>query len=271
MSRKTSIGLDKIKAVGIDLDGVVYLGNKLAPGAAGAIEAIRRMGLRALFVTNNSVKSRAQIAAKLEKLGVKAPVSEIFTSGYAAAGLLKRLNKKARILALGAVGLKNELRKSGLNLTEKPACDFLLVGLDLEFSYAKISLGLEALKKGAKFIACNRDADFPVENNRILPGCNAMVGAIEAASGKKPDYIAGKPNTFMLDLISRALKIRPEEILIIGDMPQSDILMANRFGCPSILISRRRPAAGLAGRLKPKLTAESLSAAAEILRKCRKK
>jgi ribonucleotide monophosphatase NagD (HAD superfamily) len=81
-------------------------------------------------------------------------------------------------------------------------CEFLVVGLDIEFTYPKISASLDALMGGATFIACNRDKRFPIEGNRFLPGCGAMVAAIEAAWGKKPDYEVGKPDTTFLEIIA---------------------------------------------------------------------
>ena len=93
------------------------------------------------------------------------------------------------------------------------------------------------IQHGAKFIACNRDKSFPVEGGKSMPACNAMVAAIESTTGKPPDYVIGKPETFMLDLIAKRNKYLPQEILIIGDSPETDIAMANRFGSPSILIA----------------------------------
>ena len=110
------------------------------------------------------------------------------------------------------------------------------MGFDRAFNYNTISEALDVLLCGAKFIACNRDAQFPIENNRFLPGCGAMVGSIEAVIGKKPDREVGKPRPFMLKLVASRMKLDPEEILVVGDSLDSDIAMADRFGSPSLLV-----------------------------------
>ncbi|GAG84766.1 unnamed protein product, partial [marine sediment metagenome] len=111
-------------------------------------------------------------------------------------------------------------------------------GYDCKFTYKKISIGLDALLNRAKFIACNRVANFPGEKGNLLPGCGPMVAAIASASGKKPDFVIGKPNTFMLELITQDNRFRPKELLMIGDAPENDIIMVNHFGSPSVLVTQ---------------------------------
>lgn len=258
------INFSNIKAVGIDLDGVVYFGNNPAHGAVRTIEAIHNMGLKVFFITNNSIKTRTEIVKKLSNIGIKSTLDEIFSSGYATAVLLNRLNCKSKInvCVIGTNGLKEELSQVELNLVEDAPCDFLVVGYDREFTYKKISIALDVLLSGAKFIACNRVPNFPVEKGHLLPGCGAMVAAIEAASGRKPDYIVGKPNTFLLKLIAQKNGFKAGEILILGDVPESDIVMANRFGSPSVLVNKM-DFPNLIGDKKPTLSVNSL---ADILR-----
>ncbi|HNX91849.1 MAG TPA: HAD hydrolase-like protein, partial [Candidatus Omnitrophota bacterium] len=101
----------------------------------------------------------------------------------------------------------------------------------------KLSAALNILIKGGKFIACNEDARFPVGDGMYRPGCGAMVGAIAAASGKKPDFVVGKPNTYILSRISGDFCVRNDEIMVVGDSYESDIAMALSCDCHAVLLS----------------------------------
>jgi 4-nitrophenyl phosphatase len=235
--RQLSKAFSNIKALGIDLDGVVYAGNCLMPHAKESIEAFRALGKSIHFITNNSGQTRLQIANKLNGLGVGASEEEVYSSGYATAIFLRQMDSDAEVYVIGSDDLKQEFDKLCMKISDGPIGKYLVVGLDRHFTYEKISQGLDMIQRGAQFIACNRDKSFPVEGGKLLPGCNAMIAAIESASGKSPDYVVGKPETFMLDLIAKKHNYSPQEILIIGDSPETDIAMANRYGSPSVLIT----------------------------------
>jgi len=230
--------LKMVRVVALDLDGVVYLGNEPLFGAKEAITKIRELGLKVYFVTNNSGKSRSDIANKLVNMGITATENEVLTSGYAAGFLVRSLsqNKPVNVLALGSEGLKAEIAQFGVRVVNSGPCEFLVVGFDREFSYEKMCKGLDALLAGATFIACNRDVSFPTEGGRLMPGCGPIVAALEFAYGKKPAYEVGKPNSMLLELVADEGKFKPQEILVVGDGLESDIAMANRFGSPSVLI-----------------------------------
>ena len=229
-----------IRAAAFDLDGVVYEGDTVIKGAVETINALKTRGIDVYFVTNNSGKKRASIATKLKKMGIESAVDSIITSGYAAAFLVNSIcnTHEDRILVLGSEDLEEEFASFGRKVVRKLPADVLVVGFDKSFNYERLSLGLSALNQGAIFAACNRDRVFPVEGNQVLPGCGAIVAALEWASGREADYVAGKPNTIMLELISRERGFKPHEILVVGDMLESDIAMANQFGCPSVLVMR---------------------------------
>jgi HAD superfamily hydrolase (TIGR01450 family) len=234
-----------INAVAIDLDGVVYIGNEVVPGAAEAIEALRNMVKWVYFTTNNSGKRRQTIREKLCAMGIPSDETKIITSAYATAVFLKSLamsssESSSTAFVIGSDELKNELRESGISVVEdynKNKIDFLVVGFDQDFSYKKTCASLDVLSSGAKFVACNRDRTYPVEGGRVMPACGPIVAAIECAFGKKPDYEVGKPNTFFLEMIIREAKVKPDQILVVGDTIESDIAMAMAFGSPSVLIS----------------------------------
>lgn len=241
MSRnETGLPAD-VRAIALDLDGVVYVGHTPLPGAVETIRAIRQLGYGLYFVTNNSGQTRTEIAQKLCGMGIPATERQILNSAYAAAVLLTRLNRNAskRVWVVGSDGLKSEIASQGIQIarTATEPCGFLLVGFDRDFSYDKICASLDVLSNGACFIACNHDARFPVPNGGYQPGCGSMVAAIEAAWGKKSDYEAGKPNPILLELVAAEAGLQPGEILVVGDSLESDIAMANQAGAPSVWIT----------------------------------
>jgi HAD superfamily hydrolase (TIGR01450 family) len=217
---------------------VVYSGDVPLPGAVEAIEHIRRLGLQVRFVTNNSARSRASIADKLCRLGVSADESEVMTSGYAAGLLLRRLNRgqPARVVVIGSDELRTMIVALGLEAVSEGPGRFLVVGMDHSFTYDRIRVALETLQGGALFVACNRDATYPIEGGRLAPGCGPMVAAIECARGRNADYVVGKPSPALLELVATAAGLAPEEMLVVGDTPRSDIVAARLFGSPSALV-----------------------------------
>lgn len=236
---KFSEQLMLVRAVALDLDGVVYRGSRALPGADTAIGLLRRLGSKVHFVTNNSGEKRAEVAAKLTQMGIIAAEEEVLTSGFAAAIQTNHLagNGKCRAFVLGSEGLKSELRACGLEIVSNVPSDFVVVGLDTGLSYERLCMAFDALLSGAIFIACNLDAVFPSEGGKLFLGCGPAVAALELASGRKPDLVVGKPNTLMLEMLSEQAGVQPHEILVVGDSPESDIAMANRYGSPSALLA----------------------------------
>ncbi len=260
----------KARAIALDLDGVVYQGAQALPGAIAAIALLRRLEFKVYFVTNNSSKTRVEIATKLAQMGVSAGRDEVFTSGYAAAVLVSHLMQegKRRAFVIGSDGLKSELTQTGVEVVIAAPYDFLVVGLDTGFTYERICVALDALLGGALFIACNLDPVFPAERGRLLPGCGPEVAALELASGRKPDHVAGKPNTFLLEMLANNGRVQPHEILVVGDSLESDIAMANRYGALSVLVMQSNDAGPIGPRLpeqKPGLVVQSLDELAHLI------
>lgn len=250
--------LQEVKALAIDLDGVIYAGDKLLPYAKEFIELLHKLGKAVFFITNNSGKSRKNIAKKLNDLGIDVKVDKVYNSGYATGLFLKQYDMHKGVYIIGSDELKKEFLDLEIDISEKTDCKYLVVGFDKNFTYEKIALGFQIIQNGAKFIACNRDKSFPIEDGKSMPACNAMVAAIEYTTGKKPDYVIGKPETFMLELISRKYHFQPDEILVIGDSPETDIFMANKFGSPSVLVSEDFTKKELKSTEKPSLVVKSL-------------
>ena len=260
---QTPSRLAGIKVAAIDLDGVVYEGKTMIAGADAAISGLRRRGLRIVFATNSSVRTRAEIAVKLRGMGIPVEKDEVVTSAYVAGLLVRDIGAK-RVLVIGAKGLKQEVVWGSAAVVSEPPCDVVVVGMDTAFSYDKILLAMEAIRGGAVFVACNRDASFPGSDGRTYPGCGPIVAAVEAAVGFPPHHIAGKPNVLMLDIIAGRHDVSPHEILVIGDGIESDIEMAAAFGSPSALVA---PSAFefKPGTARPTYTIRSLANMASLL------
>jgi phosphoglycolate/pyridoxal phosphate phosphatase family enzyme len=226
----------KIKAVAFDLDGTIYIGDKIVAGVFEILDYLKKKKIRVFYFTNNSAKTQKDIHSKLQKLGLNPDLDTVYNTTYATAKYLKK-NKFKKVYCCGSIGLKEEIVLSGIecvNTGESP--EAVIVGLDHEFNYAKMAAALNILKnKECKFIICNRDRTYPVENSRLMPGCGPIVAAIEFATGRQADITIGKPETFMLDLLCGDWNLRKEEILIIGDTFESDIAMAYAYGSPSLL------------------------------------
>lgn len=214
-----------------DLDGVVYRGSEPLPGAAVALERLMAAGFRIVFVTNNSSRTDAQVADKLEAMvGHRPGVDDIVTSARAA---LAMVPEGARCLVVGGEGILEAIDSAGLSATEDPDdADCVIVGLDRGFDYQQMDVAARAIRSGAVFVATNVDPTFPAENS-IMPGAGAIVAALEVASGVKP-LVAGKPVKAIRDLIrSRGV----EDAWVIGDRVDTDIAMAGaEEGWTSILV-----------------------------------
>jgi 4-nitrophenyl phosphatase len=226
--------MNKLTAFAFDLDGTIYNGSRAVSGAAGAIGHLTGLGYKVFYFTNNSAKTRGEIIEKLDHLGFCASEQNTYCTAHALALYLSEIKPKS-VYVIGSSGLRRELSSRKIKIKDTPRVSAVVVGLDHDFDYRKVSIALEAIRRGAKLYVANTDPSYPVENNLRLPGCGAMVGAIVAASGHRPDFNAGKPNTYMMELLCREHKIAPKDICIIGDSPESDILMAKKFGCQSIL------------------------------------
>lgn len=234
--------LKKVKILCIDLDGVVIQGNELIAGSKEAIDEFIELGYQIIFLTNNSGSSSEKIEQKLKKLGLSCADGKVTNAISSVIYLLDKLDPShtKTILPLGTDDLLSEIEKYNHKVVLKPPSDYLVVGFDKNFNYESICMAIDSLHSGAEFIACNREANFPDGNGLIRPGCGALVAAIEAASQTGPKYIAGKPETNLLQMVLTKYNYLPYELLIVGDTLESDIEMANRFHSPSVFIRRGR-------------------------------
>lgn len=226
-----------IKAIIFDLDGTLYFGESVTDGALSTI-AILAENYQIFYLTNNSGKRRIEIVNKLNKMGFMATAQNTYCGSYAISSYLAE-KKISPIYLIGTDGLSNDIASRGIKIENSPNVSAVVVGFDPLFSYEKIMKAMDAINKGAELIVANSDPSYPVENNRRLPGCGVMVAAIVAATGGISYFHAGKPNTYMLELICKEHGFSSEDICVVGDSIESDIAMAVKFQCQSILFDSK--------------------------------
>ncbi|MFQ6105945.1 MAG: HAD-IIA family hydrolase [Candidatus Hydrothermarchaeaceae archaeon] len=216
----------------VDLDGVVYKGSEVIPGADRKIAKLREKG-KLFFLTNNSSQSRASYVKKLEGFGIPAIEEEIITSGYVAARYVKSKYRSPKVFLVGEEGLREEMELQGIKSCWSK-CDAVVVGIDRKLNYAKIALAMKMIRSGAEFIATNKDNTLITESGQ-LPGAGAVVSAIETASQREPTVV-GKPSRIMAETILGISGVKPEEILVIGDRLETDIAMGKNAGMKTALV-----------------------------------
>ena len=222
-----------------DLDGTLYLNSFASKEVINLIYYLQKKYL-VIFFTNASGNSLIQVQERLLKLGFNCEIDHIYTSSYMTA-LYLRENNISDVFVIGTTNFLNEISSFGISIIQNSSAKNLVVGLDNKFTYSTLSIALHILlnNKDGKFICCNEDKNFPVNKNILLPGCGAIVGAISACSGRKPDYVVGKPNTYTLQKIVEKYNISKDEIIVVGDSLESDIQMAKNFGCKFLLVNHK--------------------------------
>ncbi|MGW4213919.1 HAD-IIA family hydrolase [Lentzea sp. NPDC004789] len=226
--------VDRYDALLIDLDGTVYRGKEVVPGAAEEIAKARAKGLGIRFVTNNASRSPQAVADHLVELGFDTSIDEVSTSAQAGAAMLaERLPKRTTVLVLGTKALEAEVLKRGLIPTnEAEGATAVLQGLSMDLGWRELAEAAVAIRNGALWVACNVDATLPTERG-LLPGNGSLVAALRTATGQEP-LVAGKPATPLLQQAAKELQAnRP---LVIGDRLDTDILGAVNAGMDSLLV-----------------------------------
>jgi len=221
----------------IDLDGVVWIGRELVPGAVEALGGLREAGKEVVFVTNNSVKRPEAYAVRLREAGVEVPDGRVVTAGAATARLaVERVGSGGTAFVIGAPGFKETVSATGLVLLEGEAAqsaDAVLVSGHREFDYAELLTATFALRAGASLFATSRDPTLPMPGG-AWPGTGATLAAVETASGKTA-VIGGKPEPHLFEQ-ARALIPGAERVAMVGDRIASDIKGGRRAGLATILV-----------------------------------
>lgn len=204
----------------IDLDGTIYRGNEIIEGAIDFVNYLNERKLPYLFVTNNSSKTEAQVVKHLAAIGIHTEEANILTSSLATAKYIKRELDAEKIFVIGEEGLHTALKDEGLTITEAEA-NVVVVGLDRQLSYEKLTKACLNIQSGAHFVSTNKDAAIPTARGFEL-GNGAITAAIAKSTGCEPTFI-GKPERIIMDEAVRIIGEKREDLLMIGDNYDTDI------------------------------------------------
>jgi phosphoglycolate/pyridoxal phosphate phosphatase family enzyme len=219
-----------------DLDGTVLLGDQLLPGVPEAFTLLRGHGKIIRFLTNTTVRTRSECSARLRRMGLEAWDEEVVTAAYAASVYMAEQEQTAVVLAIGEPAMKAELMECGVRMTgDWREATHVLVGMDMQFDYAKLSAAVRAVRRGAVLIAANPDPNCPVEQD-VLPDTWALVRAIETASGREAAAVIGKPSFYFGSKVLEWTGLRPENCLMVGDRLETDIRFGMHFGMGTALV-----------------------------------
>ncbi|NOZ88360.1 MAG: HAD-IIA family hydrolase [Crenarchaeota archaeon] len=234
--------LGRYRLLLVDLDGVVWRGSRILVENVEWLRRARSLGAEVVFVTNNSTRSRRVYAERLTAvMGYPVEPRDVVTSGYAVARLVRERSGESRVIVLGEEGLVEELVLQGhlvLSIHDPIRCpvDYVVVGLDRGLSYQKLRAAHEAVKRcGARVAVSNEDNVIPLERGDA-PGAGAVLAALLASTGARPELVAGKPEPYMYRLVLRERGVEPREALVIGDRCDTDIEAARRAGLDSVLV-----------------------------------
>ena len=217
----------------IDMDGVIYHGNKLLPGVKEFINWLISEKKRFVFLTNSSERTPEELQEKLGRLGVKVSKDVFYTSALATAMFLKGQNPKGSAYIIGEAGLINALYNVGYTMNSVNP-DYVVVGESRSYSYERIEHAVNLVIAGAKLIGTNPDLTGPAENG-IVPATKALISPIELATGRNA-YFVGKPNPLMMRNALKKIRCNRELALIIGDRMDTDIVAGVESGMMTTLV-----------------------------------
>ena len=229
--------LGNIRLFLFDMDGTLYLGDRLYDFTPGLLEAIRKAGKRYMFMTNNSSKSVEAYIGKLAKMGIAATEEDFITSSQATARYLKKHHWGKRLYVCGTESLKEELRKHGFAVTAKvEETDCIVMGFDMELTFQKLWDVSKILltNKDIPYIATNPDLVCPTEFGSV-PDCGSICIGIKNATGREP-VVIGKPSPLMPELAMAKWGFSKEETAVIGDRIYTDVKSGLNAGVTGILV-----------------------------------
>jgi NagD protein len=265
--------LANLRHVVLDMDGTIYLGDKLFAPTLPLLALLNKLGVGYSFVTNNCSHSRAEYVAKLRGLGIEAPPDSVVTSVHAAIHFLhEQLPEVQRLFVLGSPGGNEDLRLGGFEIVEDDP-DAVVVGFDRALNYVRLCLTAYLIKQGLPYIATHPDRVCPTNEPTVLPDCAAICALLETATGRKPDAIPGKPNPEMLREVMHRRQLAANEVAMIGDRLYTDIRMACDAGVLAVLTltgeASAAEAASLPAAHRPDLIVSDLNDFAQLLQAAR--
>lgn len=248
-----------------DLDGTVYLGDELLPGAEDLFSYLDQTDRPYFFLTNNSSRSRMDYVTKLKRYGLDVPEDKIFSSGMATAIYLRKKKPGARVYMVGTPSLEKEFETYGFKLVEENP-DYVVLGFDTTLTYQKIHKLCDFVVDGIPYIATHPDINCPTPDG-FMPDIGAMMAMIEASTGKNPDVIVGKPFAPLVEAIVELTGYSTDQLTMVGDRLYTDIAMGDAGIQTVLVLSGEANLEDLASApVQPDLVCGGLGDLLEILR-----
>jgi NagD protein len=248
----------------IDMDGVLYRGAELIPGADRFVRTLRERDIPFRFLTNNSQRTRRDVTAKLARMGVEVEEEHVFTCAMATARFLAHQEPNGTAFVIGEGGLLTALHQHGYAVVDHDP-DYVVVGEGRTFNLELVEAATRMVLGGAKLIATNLDPSCPTDRG-VRPGCGALVALLEVATGVKA-FSVGKPSPVMMRAARKELGLSTDQTTMIGDTMETDILGGAQLGFRTVLVltggTRREDLARYAYR--PDLVVPSLAEFADLL------
>lgn len=217
----------------LDMDGVIYRGSELIPGADQFVSRLIAEEIPFLFLTNNSQRTRRDVATKLRRLGIPVEDEHVYTCAMATAGFLSEQKPYGTAYVIGEGGLHSALHDVGYSIVESHP-DYVVVGEGRTFTMEMLERACNLIKEGAKLIATNMDPNCPTQHG-LRPGCGAIVAMLESATGIKA-FSVGKPSPIMMRAARKELHLSAAETTIVGDTMETDILGGVQLGYRTVLV-----------------------------------
>jgi HAD superfamily hydrolase (TIGR01450 family) len=250
----------------MDMDGTIYLGDRLLPGARDWLALLAEQGIAYYFLTNNSSRSKVEYAQKLSRLGLDIPEEQIFTSGEATAITLEREFPGASLYVVGTPPLEAEFERHGFTLTEDDP-DVAVLGFDTTLTYAKLWRLCDLVVAGKPYIATHPDINCPTETG-FKPDIGAMIELVYTSTGRRPDLIVGKPYEPVVKALADKTGFPVEAHCMVGDRLYTDIALG-QWGITTALVLSGETKAGdlAASEFKPDFVVQDIAEMAGLLRK----
>ncbi len=232
--------LSKIRHLALDMDGTIYLGNRLFPFTLDFLDTLKKAGITYSFLTNNPTKSVSDYLKKLEDMGIVAEEGNMYTTSLAAIDYLKSHYPSAhRIFALGTESMAGQFAKAGFELcSDSPddVPDALVVAFDPTLTYSRLCRATWWAAQGIPYIATNPDRVCPTDQRTVLVDCGSLCRCIEEASGRRPDVTLGKPDPNVLYGVMAQFGLEKDEIAMVGDRIYTDTATAHNAGTFGVLV-----------------------------------
>lgn len=232
--------LRNIRHVALDMDGTIYKDNTLFDFTPPFLASLREMGIGYTFLTNNPSKSVKDYLAKLTHLGLTVEESQLYTSAQSTIEFIQQKHPQAkRLFVLGTPSMVEEFAKAGFQFCQdshRDEPDIVVVAFDLTLNYANLCRAAWWISQGKPFIATNPDRVCPTNQPTVLVDCGAICACLEAATGRAPDVVLGKPDPNMLRGILQRHGLQAHELAMVGDRIYTDVAMAVRTGAVGVLV-----------------------------------